>query len=102
MKLRSKLLLSATCLLTISVAATATSAYAWFTANRQAFVSVTGMSVKSDVDNKSANNVTYHHYPHRYSPSYPPKTALLTACGKRFKSRWISLKNSLTIEIFHC
>lgn len=50
MKLRSKLLLSATCLLTISVAATATSAYAWFTANRQAFVSATGMNVKSDVD----------------------------------------------------
>lgn len=50
MKLRSKLLLSATCLLTISVAATATSAYAWFTANRQAFVSVTNMSVKSGVD----------------------------------------------------
>ena len=50
MKLRSKLLLSATCLLTISVAATATSAYAWFTANRQAFVSATNMSVKSGVD----------------------------------------------------
>ena len=50
MKLRSKLLLSATCLLTISVAATATSAYAWFTASRQAFVSATGMNVKSDVD----------------------------------------------------
>lgn len=64
MKLRSKLLLSATCLLTISVAATATSAYAWFTANRQAFVSVTGMSVKSDVDEvfiqevKANNSVT--------------------------------------------
>lgn len=64
MKLRSKLLLSATCLLTISVAATATSAYAWFTANRQAFVSVTGMSVKSDVDEvfiqevKKDNSVT--------------------------------------------
>ena len=65
MKLRSKLLLSATCLLTISVAATATSAYAWFTANRQAFVSVTSMTVKSKTDKVfiepatvQSNNVT--------------------------------------------
>ena len=58
MKLRSKLLLSATCLLTISVAATATSAYAWFTASRQAFVSATGMSVKSDVDEVFIQNIT--------------------------------------------
>ena len=50
MKLRSKLLLSATCLLTISVAATATSAYAWFSATRQAFVSVTNMKVNSKTD----------------------------------------------------
>ncbi|MDD6226310.1 MAG: hypothetical protein PUB23_00925 [Bacilli bacterium] len=58
MKLRSKLLLSATCLLTISVAATATSAYAWFTANRQAFVSATNMSVKSGVDEVFISSAT--------------------------------------------
>lgn len=50
MKLRSKLLLSATCLLTISVAATATSAYAWFTANRQVYLKST-----ATVDTKVTN-----------------------------------------------
>lgn len=58
MKLRSKLLLSATCLLTISVAATATSAYAWFTANRQAFVSATNMTVNSGVDEVFISSTT--------------------------------------------
>lgn len=51
MKLRSKLLLSATCLLTISVAATATSAYAWFTANRQASVAISQADVKTNATN---------------------------------------------------
>ena len=51
MKLRSKLLLSATCLLTISVAATATSAYAWFVSNRQASVAINNATVKTNATN---------------------------------------------------
>lgn len=51
MKLRSKLLLSATCLLTISVAATATSAYAWFISNRQAKLKLSGAEVKTNATN---------------------------------------------------
>ena len=51
MKLRSKLLLSATCLLTISVAATATSAYAWFISNRQATVAINKADVKTNATN---------------------------------------------------
>ncbi len=51
MKLRSKLLLSATCLLTISVAATATSAYAWFVSNRQASVVINNANVKTNATN---------------------------------------------------
>lgn len=51
MKLRSKLLLSATCLLTISVAATATSAYAWFVSNRQAELKLIGAEVKTNATN---------------------------------------------------
>ena len=51
MKLRSKLLLSATCLLTISVAATATSAYAWFISNRQASVAINNAHVKTNATN---------------------------------------------------
>lgn len=51
MKLRSKLLLSATCLLTISVAATATSAYAWFISNRQAELKLIGAEVKTNATN---------------------------------------------------
>ena len=51
MKLRSKLLLSATCLLTISVAATATSAYAWFVSNRQASVAISQADVKTNATN---------------------------------------------------
>lgn len=51
MKLRSKLLLSATCLLTISVAATATSAYAWFVSNRQATVAINEATVKTNATN---------------------------------------------------
>ena len=51
MKLRSKLLLSATCLLTISVAATATSAYAWFVSNRQAELKLVGAEVKTNATN---------------------------------------------------
>ena len=47
MKLRSKLLLAAVSLLTVSVAATATSAYAWYTANRQVKASFTKMGVSS-------------------------------------------------------
>ena len=47
MKTRSKLLLAAVSLLTVSVAATATSAYAWYTANRQVQASVTQMGVSS-------------------------------------------------------
>ena len=59
MKLRSKLLLSATCLLTISVAATATSAYAWFVSNRQATVSINTANVKTNATNlKIAGVVT--------------------------------------------
>lgn len=57
MKLRSKLLLSATCLLTISVAATATSAYAWFTANRQVYLKSTA-SVNTNVTNLNVKGVT--------------------------------------------
>ena len=51
MKLRSKLLLSATCLLTISVAATATSAYAWFVSNRQASVTINSATIKTNATN---------------------------------------------------
>ena len=47
MKTRSKLLLAAVSLLTVSVAATATSAYAWYTANRQVQASFTQMGVSS-------------------------------------------------------
>ena len=51
MKTRSKLLLAAVSLLTVSVAATATSAYAWYTANRQVQASVTKMGVSSTTGN---------------------------------------------------
>ena len=47
MKTRSKLLLAAVSLLTVSVAATATSAYAWYTANRQTKASLTNVEVRS-------------------------------------------------------
>ncbi len=47
MKTRSKLLLAAVSLLTVSVAATATSAYAWYTANRQVSGKVTQMAVQA-------------------------------------------------------
>lgn len=53
MKTRSKLLLAAVSLLTVSVAATATSAYAWYTANRQVQASVTQMGVSSTTGNLS-------------------------------------------------
>lgn len=58
MKLRSKLLLSATCLLTISVAATATSAYAWFVSNRQATVTINKATVKTNATNLMIAGVT--------------------------------------------
>ncbi len=58
MKLRSKLLLSATCLLTISVAATATSAYAWFVSNRQASVTINNTFVKTNATNLKIAGVT--------------------------------------------
>ena len=58
MKLRSKLLLSATCLLTISVAATATSAYAWFVSNRQATVAINSATVKTNATNLKIAGVT--------------------------------------------
>ncbi len=48
MKLKSKLLLCATSLLTVSVAATATSAYAWFTANRNATLTYNTITTVSD------------------------------------------------------
>ena len=47
MKTRSKLLLAAVSLLTVSVAATATSAYAWYTANRQVEAKVNSLGVHS-------------------------------------------------------
>lgn len=47
MKTRSKLLLAAVSLLTVSVAATATSAYAWYTANRQVSANLTQMGVQA-------------------------------------------------------
>lgn len=47
MKLRSKLLMAAVSLLTVSVAATATSAYAWYAANRQTKASLTNVEVRS-------------------------------------------------------
>ena len=47
MKTRSKLLLAAVSLLTVSVAATATSAYAWYTANRQVSAKLTQMGVQA-------------------------------------------------------
>ena len=47
MKTRSKLLLAAVSLLTVSVAATATSAYAWYTANRQVTANLTQMGVQA-------------------------------------------------------
>ena len=47
MKTRSKLLLAAVSLLTVSVAATATSAYAWYTANKQVSANLTSMGVQA-------------------------------------------------------
>ena len=47
MKTRSKLLLAAVSLLTVSVAATATSAYAWYTANRQVSAKLNQMAVQA-------------------------------------------------------
>ena len=47
MKLRSKLLLATVSLLTVSVAATATSAYAWFAANRQVQATISNVGVRS-------------------------------------------------------
>ena len=47
MKLRSKLLLAAVSLLTVSVAATATSAYAWYAANRQVNATISNVGVRS-------------------------------------------------------
>ena len=47
MKTRSKLLLAAVSLLTVSVAATATSAYAWYTANRHVEAKVNSLGVHS-------------------------------------------------------
>ena len=59
MKLRSKLLLAAVSLLTVSVAATATSAYAWYAANRQVNASVTNVKVRSTETSISTELVTY-------------------------------------------
>ena len=56
MKTRSKLLLAAVSLLTVSVAATATSAYAWFTANRQASAGITSMGVQSTAGSLSISH----------------------------------------------
>ena len=47
MKTRSKLLLAAVSLLTVSVAATATSAYAWYAANRQVGATISNVDVRS-------------------------------------------------------
>lgn len=58
MKTRSKLLLAAVSLLTVSVAATATSAYAWYTANRQVQASVTNMGVSSTTGNLTIKRPT--------------------------------------------
>ena len=56
MKTRSKLLLAAVSLLTVSVAATATSAYAWYTANRQATAGITSMGVQSTAGSLSISH----------------------------------------------
>lgn len=48
MKTRSKLLLAAVSLLTVSVAATATSAYAWYTANRQVQANLNNVTTYAD------------------------------------------------------
>ena len=48
MKTRSKLLLAAVSLLTVSVAATATSAYAWYTANRQVEANLNKVTTYAD------------------------------------------------------
>lgn len=48
MKTRSKLLLAAVSLLTVSVAATATSAYAWYTANRQVQANLNKVTTYAD------------------------------------------------------
>lgn len=58
MKTRSKLLLAAVSLLTVSVAATATSAYAWYTANRHVESSVTKMGVSSTTGNLTITRPT--------------------------------------------
>ncbi|MDY6047841.1 MAG: hypothetical protein SPI88_00290, partial [Bacilli bacterium] len=50
--------MSATCLLTISVAATATSAYAWFVSNRQATVAINSATVKTNATNLKIAGVT--------------------------------------------
>ncbi len=54
MKLKSKLLLCATSLLTVSVAATATSAFAWFTAgSRASYTQLTGSTIKTNTSDLS-------------------------------------------------
>lgn len=58
MKLRSKLLMAAVSLLTVSVAATATSAYAWYAANRQTTASLSNVSVRSTETNIAVSLVT--------------------------------------------
>ena len=58
MKTRSKLLLAAVSLLTVSVAATATSAYAWYTANRQVSANVSSMGVKSTSGSLSVSHIS--------------------------------------------
>ena len=58
MKTRSKLLLAAVSLLTVSVAATATSAYAWYTANRQVSANLTQMGVQATSGTLSIEHAT--------------------------------------------
>ena len=58
MKTRSRLLLAAVSLLTVSVAATATSAYAWYTANRQVSANLTQMGVQATSGTLSIEHAT--------------------------------------------
>lgn len=58
MKTRSKLLLVAVSLLTVSVAATATSAYAWYTANRQVQANLNNVTTYADNSSLATELVT--------------------------------------------
>ena len=93
MKLRSKLLMAAVSLLTVSVAATATSAYAWYAANRQTNASVSNVSVRStetSIKVSLVNDATK-------SPDFVAATSNTTESGESANKRYsISTNKSVS------